>query len=27
MVFGDTLLVTDNGCVSLNGTEKKLFTG
>jgi Xaa-Pro dipeptidase len=27
MVFGDTLLVTDNGCVSLNETEKKLFTG
>lgn len=26
MVFGDTLLVTDNGCVSLNRTEKKLFS-
>jgi len=26
MVFGDTLLVTDDGCVSLNSTEKKLFT-
>jgi Xaa-Pro dipeptidase len=26
MVFGDTLLVTDNGCVSLNQTEKKLFS-
>ncbi len=25
MVFGDTLLVTDNGCVSLSRTEKKLF--
>jgi Xaa-Pro aminopeptidase len=25
MVFGDTLLVTDTGCVSLNKTEKKLF--
>ena len=26
MVFGDTLLVTDNGCVGLNHTEKKLFS-
>jgi Xaa-Pro aminopeptidase len=26
MVFGDTLLVTGDGCVSLNQTEKKLFT-
>jgi Xaa-Pro aminopeptidase len=26
MVFGDTLLVTDAGCVSLHGTEKKLFS-
>src|SRR5262249_1735673 len=26
MVFGDTLLVTENGCVSLNHTEKKLFS-
>jgi Xaa-Pro dipeptidase len=26
MVFGDTLLVTGNGCVSLNRTEKKLFS-
>jgi Xaa-Pro aminopeptidase len=25
MVFGDTLLVTDDGCISLNRTEKKLF--
>ncbi|HEY2591570.1 MAG TPA: Xaa-Pro peptidase family protein [Steroidobacteraceae bacterium] len=25
MVFGDTLLVTDSGCVSLNRTERKLF--
>jgi Xaa-Pro aminopeptidase len=25
MVFGDTLLVTDTGCVSLSKTEKKLF--
>lgn len=25
MVFGDTLLVTANGCVSLNSTERKLF--
>jgi Xaa-Pro aminopeptidase len=25
MVFGDTLLVTDNGCERLNRTEKKLF--
>jgi Xaa-Pro aminopeptidase len=25
MVFGDTLLVTKEGCVSLNRTEKKLF--
>jgi Xaa-Pro aminopeptidase len=25
MVFGDTLLVTDSGCVSLNQTEKRLF--
>jgi Xaa-Pro aminopeptidase len=25
MVFGDTLIVTDDGCVSLNRTEKKLF--
>ena len=25
MVFGDTLLVTAGGCVSLNHTEKKLF--
>jgi len=25
MVFGDTLLVTGNGCVTLNQTEKKLF--
>jgi Xaa-Pro aminopeptidase len=25
MVFGDTLLVTETGCVSLNKTEKKLF--
>lgn len=25
MVFGDTLLVTANGCVSLNQTERKLF--
>src|SRR5215475_4262669 len=26
MVFGDTLLVTNDGCVSLNRTEKKLFS-
>src|SRR5262245_5511770 len=26
MVFGDTLLVTDDGCVSLSETEKKLFS-
>jgi Xaa-Pro aminopeptidase len=26
MVFGDTLLVTANGCTSLNTTERKLFT-
>jgi Xaa-Pro aminopeptidase len=26
MVFGDTLLVTDTGCVSLNQTERRLFT-
>src|SRR5262245_51901677 len=26
MVFGDTLLVTADGCVSLNQTEKKLFS-
>jgi Xaa-Pro aminopeptidase len=26
MVFGDTLLVTGEGCVSLNRTEKKLFS-
>jgi Xaa-Pro dipeptidase len=25
MVFGDTLLVTDTGCESLNSTERKLF--
>ena len=25
MVFGDTLLVTDTGCVSLNKTERRLF--
>ena len=25
MVFGDTLLVTDTGCVPLNKTERKLF--
>jgi Xaa-Pro dipeptidase len=25
MVFGDTLLVTESGCVSLSKTEKKLF--
>ncbi len=25
MVFGDTLLVTENGCESLNTTERKLF--
>jgi Xaa-Pro aminopeptidase len=25
MVFGDTLLVTRNGCESLNTTERKLF--
>jgi Xaa-Pro dipeptidase len=25
MVFGDTLLVTSNGCISLNTTERKLF--
>jgi Xaa-Pro aminopeptidase len=25
MVFGDTLLVTDTGCISLNETEKRLF--
>jgi len=25
MVFGDTLLVTETGCVSLNRTEKRLF--
>jgi len=25
MVFGDTLLVTETGCVSLSKTEKKLF--
>jgi Xaa-Pro aminopeptidase len=25
MVFGDTLLVTETGCVSLNQTERKLF--
>jgi Xaa-Pro dipeptidase len=25
MVFGDTLLVTDTGCVSLNQTERRLF--
>jgi Xaa-Pro aminopeptidase len=26
MVFGDTLVVTDNGCVRLGQTEKKLFS-
>jgi Xaa-Pro aminopeptidase len=26
MVFGDTLLVTEDGCVPLNRTEKKLFS-
>jgi len=26
MVFGDTLVVTEDGCVSLNQTEKKLFS-
>src|SRR5215831_799653 len=26
MVFGDTLLVTEDGCVSLNEIEKKLFS-
>ncbi len=26
MVFGDTLVVTENGCVGLNQTEKKLFS-
>jgi Xaa-Pro dipeptidase len=26
MVFGDTLVVTEGGCVSLNKTEKKLFS-
>jgi Xaa-Pro dipeptidase len=26
MVFGDTLMVTEDGCVSLNRTEKKLFS-
>jgi Xaa-Pro aminopeptidase len=26
MVFGDTLLVTESGCESLNKTEKKLFS-
>src|SRR5262245_340997 len=26
MVFGDTLLVTEDGCVSLNQTEKRLFS-
>ena len=26
MVFGDTLVVSKNGCISLNDTEKKLFT-
>ncbi len=26
MTFGDTLLVTERGCVSLNQTEKKLFS-
>ncbi len=25
MVFGDTLLITDGGCVSLSKTDKKLF--
>jgi Xaa-Pro dipeptidase len=25
MVFGDTLLVTSDGCTSLNTTERKLF--
>ena len=25
MVFGDTLVVTETGCVRLNETEKKLF--
>ncbi len=25
MVFGDSLLVTENGCVSLSSTERKLF--
>ena len=25
MVFGDTLMVTANGCTSLNGAERKLF--
>jgi Xaa-Pro dipeptidase len=25
MVFGDTLLVTDDGCVSLSNTDKRLF--
>jgi hypothetical protein len=24
-VFGDTLLVTETGCVSLSRTEKRLF--
>jgi len=26
MVFGDTLVVTEDGCLSLNRTEKKLFS-
>ena len=26
MVFGDTLLVTDNGCIGLNHTAKRLFS-
>jgi hypothetical protein len=25
MVFGDTLAVTPDGCISLSSTEKKLF--
>ena len=26
MVFGDTLVVTDNGCIRLGQTDKKLFS-
>jgi hypothetical protein len=26
MVFGDTLVVTRDGCTTLNRTEKKLFS-